>query len=81
MNAWVLLDGGAFRPDFLWRAQRLAVELDGHAFHGTRQAFERDRRRDQQLVVAGYRVVRFSWRQVVEGQAEVVATLRGLLPR
>ena len=50
--------------DALWRAQRLVVEVDGYAFHGTRAAFERDRRRDAQLLVAGYRVIRITWRQL-----------------
>lgn len=36
--------------DFLWPAAKLVVEVDGHAFHGHRAAFERDRTRDQTLV-------------------------------
>src|SRR4051794_29307779 len=32
--------------DFLWREQKLIVEVDGFAYHSSRQAFERDRRRD-----------------------------------
>ena len=39
--------------DAVWRAQRLVVEVDGHAFHGSRAAFERDRRRDADLLAAG----------------------------
>lgn len=52
--------------DFLWRSQRLVVEVDGHQFHGHRAAFERDRRRDQELLAAGYRVLRVTWRQLVD---------------
>jgi hypothetical protein len=37
------------------------VETDGHEVNGTRRAFERDRRRDQRLLMAGFRVARFSW--------------------
>jgi len=65
--------------DFLWRAERLVVETDGHRRHGTRAAFERDRRRDGDLLVAGYRVVRFTWRQVVNDPRYVSATLAALL--
>jgi hypothetical protein len=65
--------------DFLWRSQRLIVETDGHAYHGTRTAFERDRARDARLTMLGYRVVRFTYRQLVHEPELVVATLRALL--
>jgi hypothetical protein len=39
--------------DALWRDQKLVVEVDGYAFHRTREAFERDRRRDARLLLAG----------------------------
>jgi Protein of unknown function (DUF559) len=68
-----------FRVDFLWPARRLVVEVDGHATHGTRRGFEEDRRRDVGLVAAGYRVVRFTWRQIESERAEVVARLRAIL--
>jgi very-short-patch-repair endonuclease len=66
----------AIRADFLWRRQRLIIETDGHATH---QAFERDRRRDQRLAVAGYRVVRFTWRQISHEPTRVASALRRLL--
>ena len=52
------------RPDFVWRAQRLVVETDGGRVHRTRRAFESDRRKDQRLVLAGWRVLRITWRQI-----------------
>ncbi|MGH2841125.1 MAG: DUF559 domain-containing protein [Solirubrobacteraceae bacterium] len=80
VNAWIALpDNTGYRADFLWRTQRLIVEVDGHATHRTRQAFEQDRRRDQRLTLAGYRVVRFTWRQVTEEPERVAAILRELL--
>jgi very-short-patch-repair endonuclease len=82
VNAWIALDGGeGAEADFLWRAEALIVETDGHATHGTRRAFERDRRRDQRLQLAGYRVIRFTWRQVVGDPAGIAATVKGLLAR
>jgi very-short-patch-repair endonuclease len=65
--------------DLLWREQRLVVEVDGFAFHSSRHAFERDRRRDGDLVAAGYRVVRFTWRQIVREPEAVIARLAVLL--
>jgi very-short-patch-repair endonuclease len=65
--------------DFLWPAQRLIVETDGAAAHLTASAFERDRRRDAALQIAGYRIVRFTWRQITEEPHTVAATMRALL--
>jgi very-short-patch-repair endonuclease len=79
VNQWMTLDGEEIQIDFLWPAQRVAVETDGWATHRTRGAFEADRRRDQRLAVAGWRPVRFTWRQVANRPREVVDTLRPLL--
>jgi hypothetical protein len=65
--------------DFVWRDARLVVEVDGHATHGTRHAFEDDRARDVALVRAGWRVVRFTHAQIACDAAEVAAALRDLL--
>ncbi len=70
---------GPYIVDFLWRAQRLIVETDGRATHGTAAAFERDRARDAQLMAAGYRVVRYTGRRLARQPAEVVSELRTLL--
>ncbi|HEX4804968.1 MAG TPA: type IV toxin-antitoxin system AbiEi family antitoxin domain-containing protein [Conexibacter sp.] len=67
-----------FVVDAVWRAQRIAVELDGWQDHGTRRAFERDRERDAALTAAGWRVVRFTHRQVTARPDHVAHTLRRL---
>jgi very-short-patch-repair endonuclease len=46
--------------DFVWTRVGLVVELDGVAAHGTRQAIERDRKRDRVLWRAGYRTMRLT---------------------
>ena len=79
VNAWITGDGWAYKADFLWRAERLVVETDSRAFHSSRRAFEHDRLRDQRLTLAGYTVVRFTWRQVARDGARVAATIAGLL--
>jgi Transcriptional regulator, AbiEi antitoxin/REase_MTES_1575 len=79
VNAWITLDDGiAYKIDFLWRAERLAVETDGWETHRTRQAFENDRRRDRRLRVAGWDVVRFTWRDVEREPGEATAELAAL---
>lgn len=64
VNATLEANGRTFEIDFLWREQRLAVEVDGHNAHGTRAAFEQDRERDRVLSAAGWRPARFTWRQL-----------------
>ena len=64
-----------FEVDFVWRAARLVVEVDGHAFHAHRAAFERDRERDQALVAAGFRVIRVTWRQLEREPLAVMARI------
>lgn len=71
-----LIEG--FRVDAVWRTHRIAVELDGWASHHTRHAFERDRTRDATLTAAGWRVVRFTYRQVTARPDDVTQTLRRL---
>jgi very-short-patch-repair endonuclease len=68
-----------YEVDFLWRAGRLVVETDGRESHGTRAAFEDDRKRDAHLTVLGYRVVRFTHRQVLREPDFVAGVLRELL--
>jgi hypothetical protein len=65
--------------DALWREQRLIVELDGRTFHDGPAAFERDRERDAQLVAAGHRVLRITWRRLTDEPDREAARLRALL--
>jgi hypothetical protein len=82
VNAWITVaDGVSYKADFLWRRERLIAETDGRDVHTTRKAFEHDRLRDQRLTLAGYTVVRFTWRQVVRDPRSVAEALRSLLAR
>jgi len=54
-----------YEVDFLWRPQRRVIEVDGFAYHSTRQAANRDRRKDDDLEAAGYGVTRFTADQVL----------------
>ena len=66
--------------DFFWPERNLVIETDGRDAHLNPVAFEEDRRRDADLVAAGYRVVRFTKRQVIDDPAYVLARLRRLHP-
>jgi very-short-patch-repair endonuclease len=68
-----------FVVDFLWRAERVIIEVDGWESHGRRFAFEQDRSRDARLKLLGFDVVRFTWRRIATDSTAVAATIRGLL--
>jgi very-short-patch-repair endonuclease len=70
-NETLALGGERLMVDFLWPAHRLVVETDGRETHETPVAFQRDRRRDQLLLAAGYRVGRATWAQI-HGELEAV---------
>jgi very-short-patch-repair endonuclease len=65
--------------DARWPEEKLIVECDGFAAHGTRKAFEADRARDRALVVAGWRVIRLTWRQLTTEPDAIAEQLRRLL--
>jgi hypothetical protein len=63
-NVPLHIEGERFLVDFLWERARVIVETDGRETHETPTAFQGDRRRDQFLAAAGYRVVRITWDQL-----------------
>jgi very-short-patch-repair endonuclease len=65
--------------DFFWPEQRLIVETDGAGTHLTHAAFHGDRARDARLLTLGYRVLRFTDRQVEQDGFTVGRTLRAVL--
>jgi very-short-patch-repair endonuclease len=64
-----------YEVDFLWRAQRLVVEIDGFKFHSSRVGFERDRGKDARLQAAGLMTMRVTWIQIEEESSAVIARL------
>jgi very-short-patch-repair endonuclease len=71
---------GVGRVDFLF-GRRLIVEIDGEEFHAGSKEFESDRRRDALLSARGYRVLRFSYHQVIERWPEVHAAVLAAILR
>jgi very-short-patch-repair endonuclease len=60
-----LTDGQAVEIDIAFVDRRIAIELEGFAFHSAASAFRRDLRRLNRLMAAGWTVRRFSWDDVV----------------
>ncbi len=64
----VHIDDSGFsgRPDLVDEKRRLVIEADSHEFHAsTRRQHNRDCARYNALVVRGWRVLRFTWEQVM----------------
>ncbi|MFL5894095.1 MAG: DUF559 domain-containing protein [Thermoleophilaceae bacterium] len=78
-NAPLRIDGIEVHPDCLWSAHRLVVELDSAQAHLNRRAFEADRARDRALQVAGYRVIRITWRQLDDDPEQIASHLSAIL--
>jgi very-short-patch-repair endonuclease len=77
LNAWI----EGVEVDAYWPAARLVVETDGWEWHRDRASFERDRDKTNRLQLAGYIVLRFTHRAVLDHPAEVAAAIRAVLAR
>lgn len=73
----VLVDGD--EVDALWAAARLIVELDSWEFHAHRKAFETDRSRDTDHLLAGYRTIRVTHRRLSVEPDRLAAQIHKLL--
>ena len=81
VKQFVVSDGGEFvaRVDFAYPEQRLAIEVDSVRYHLGREAFESDRARDARLMALGWRVLRFTYRQMKDEPEFVLASIRAAL--
>ena len=82
MNGPVLLpDGRTVHVDLLYRDAKVAIEIDGRAWHTRGADFETDRIRDRQLQLLGFVVPRFAGREVRRAPGRLVRDVRPLLTR
>ena len=71
--------GAVYHPDLVDRGLRLVVEADSFEFHTTREAHAEDCVRYTALTISGWRVIRFSWEQVMHSPAYVRSVLRDVV--
>ena len=67
------------RVDLAFLAARIALEYDGRAVHERTDVFARDRRRQNELVQAGWTVLRFTAEDLRWGAARAVEVVRAAL--
>lgn len=60
---------------------KLVIEVDGRAWHSTADRFQRDRTRQNTLVLAGYTVLRFTWHDLTNRPGYVTDTIRAEVAR
>lgn len=63
------------RVDFVYRDLRLVIALDGERYHSDHNTFRKDRRQQNDLVLEGYRVLRFTAWDVFAAPEYVVASV------
>jgi hypothetical protein len=87
ITGWVpnhtIRSGGrpAARINVAFLPQRIAIEVDGFAYHSDRARFQRDRSRQNLLVGLRWTVLRFIWDDVTRRPNEVLAVVREALAR
>jgi very-short-patch-repair endonuclease len=65
--------------DIAFAQQRIEVAVDGRAFHTDAGAFQNDRTRQNDLVAAGWSILRFTWDDIVLRPEDVVRRIRAIL--
>lgn len=75
VNAQLVLDGRRIRPDLLWRDRNVIIELDGAAWHDDPLTGADDADKQAILEAAGHRVLRITWRQLVDHPRQTIARI------
>jgi very-short-patch-repair endonuclease len=78
-NQPLVVGGATYHPDALFRRVRLILEVDGRRFHSEPDVFESDRWRQNQLVLDGWCVLRFTQAMLRDRPEEVLAMIRRAL--
>ena len=79
VNVWV--PEAAVEVDILFEDERLAIEIDGAAVHGTTAAKLRDPNRDTKLQLAGFKVMRLPEQRLVYDTQAYVGDVNAMLLR
>jgi very-short-patch-repair endonuclease len=67
---------GGYKVDVVFPAAKVAVEIDGLAFHSDAVDFQGDRERQNAITMLGWQVLRFTWLDLTEYPQRALAVLR-----
>ncbi|WP_300013078.1 type IV toxin-antitoxin system AbiEi family antitoxin domain-containing protein [Pseudonocardia sp.] len=77
---WVLgYPFGRYRIDLAFPAQKVAIEVDGWAWHVDAERFRADRRKGNAITRGAWDLLRFTWHDLDSRPAETVAEITGTL--
>ena len=77
ITGWVAnLPVNGYEIDVAFVAAKIAVEVDGFAFHSDPETFRKDRVRQNHLMLLGWQVLRFTWLDLNEYPERVIAEIR-----
>lgn len=68
-----------YRVDVAFLIEKVAIEVDGLAFHSDSDAFHNDRLRQNSIALQGWQVLRFTWLDLTEYPERVLATIRSAI--
>lgn len=67
---------GPYLVDVGFPQHKVAIEVDGFAFHSSARDFQSDRKRQNEIALRGWQVLRFTWLDLVDAPERVVAQIR-----
>jgi very-short-patch-repair endonuclease len=67
---------GGYKVDVGFVKEKVAIEVDGFAYHSDSEDFHYDRIRQNNIVLLGWQVLRFTWLDLVEYPRRVIAVIR-----
>jgi len=80
ISGWVLhYRVGGYELDLAFPDHHVAVEVDGWAWHNDASSFQKDRQRQNTLVLTGWTVLRFTWHDLTQRPGQVIAEIRAAL--
>jgi very-short-patch-repair endonuclease len=65
-----------YHVDVGFPKRKVAIEVDGLAFHSDSEDFHHDRKRQNAIALAGWQVLRFTWLDLTEYPDRVIAEIR-----
>jgi very-short-patch-repair endonuclease len=72
---------GRYKVDVGFHLEKVAIEVDGWAFHSDGEAFQVDRERQNAISLLGWQVLRFTWLDLTEYPERVLAIIRTAIRR
>lgn len=70
---------GPYSIDIAFPDQRVAIEIDGWAFHSDQEVFQKDRSRQNWIALQGWQVLRFTWLDITQHPERVLAQIRAAI--